>query len=100
MRILSGRRLGVGRSDSEGWSAARWPPAIDKPRFLSATEAKESYPPRTQTIVIRSDDEIHAYPTLALNWHQIVNDRISKEPISATSYPLCGTPVTFSKDRQ
>lgn len=70
-------------------------PAIDKPHFISARKAR----------FMKNDDRVlgieiagisRAYPVKILNWHEIVNDRIGREPFSITYCPLCGTGMAFS----
>ncbi len=69
-------------------------PSIDKPDFVMAGFAA----------FLRNDDEVlglvrgktaRAYPVPILNWHEVVNDRIGKDPVTITFCPLCGTGVAF-----
>jgi len=69
-------------------------PSIDKPDFVSAGFAA----------FLRNDDQVlglvrgkvaRAYPLPILNWHEVVNDRIGKDPVVITYCPLCGTGVAF-----
>lgn len=73
-------------------------PAIDNPRFISATKAEEG------DIRLRDDDAVlgvalggiaKAYPIRILNWHEIVNDEISGKPVLITFCPLCATGIAF-----
>ncbi len=69
-------------------------PSIDKPDFVMAGFAA----------FLRNDDQVlglvrgktvRAYPLPILNWHEVVNDRIGKDPVVITFCPLCGTGVAF-----
>lgn len=69
-------------------------PAIDKPDFVMAGFAA----------FLRNEDQVlglvrgktaRAYPVPILNWHEVVNDRIGKDPVVITFCPLCGTGVAF-----
>jgi hypothetical protein len=69
-------------------------PAIDKPKFLSAAEAK----------FLRDDDRIlgltihgqsKAYPVRILNYHEIVNDFLADQAVVITYCPLCGSGMAF-----
>lgn len=70
-------------------------PSIDKPDFVMAGFAA----------FLRDDDHVlglvrgnvaRAYPVPILNWHEVVNDRIGKDPVVITFCPLCGTGVAFT----
>lgn len=69
-------------------------PSIDKPDFVMAGFAA----------FLRNEDQVlglvrgrtaRAYPVRILNWHEVVNDRIGKDPVVVTFCPLCGTGVAF-----
>lgn len=69
-------------------------PSIDKPDFIMAGFAA----------FLRNDDQMlgltrgkvaRAYPLPILNWHEVVNDRIGKDPVVITFCPLCGTGAAF-----
>lgn len=72
-------------------------PAIDKPVFIKASDAKN----------MRDDDRVlaiarngisKAYPIRIMNWHEIVNDRFGDEAIAITYCPLCGSGIAFKAD--
>jgi hypothetical protein len=65
-------------------------PAIDRPRFLSAGEARFLQPGARVLGVLRNG-VAKAYPIAILNWHEVVNDRFASEPVVVTFCPLCGT---------
>ena len=68
-------------------------PAIDKPRFVDARDARIADPDRVLGIVHKG--VARAYPVAILNWHEVVNDRIAGDPVIVTYCPLCGTGMAF-----
>jgi hypothetical protein len=69
-------------------------PAIDRPMFIMGSEA--DYLDDTDRVLgIYRNGIAKAYPVAILNWHEIVNDRIGREPIVITFCPLCGTGMAF-----
>lgn len=69
-------------------------PAIDRPKFVKADEAR----------FLQGDDRVlgvarngiaKAYPVRILNWHEIVNDSFGAERIAVTFCPLCGTGIAY-----
>lgn len=69
-------------------------PAIDRPHFLSAAEAK-FLAGDERVLGIRRNGVAKAYPIAILNWHEIVNDEFAGEPVVVTFCPLCGTGMAF-----
>lgn len=69
-------------------------PAIDRPRFLSAAEARE-LKPGDRVLGLDLDGVAKAYPIAIMNWHEIVNDRFGDTPVAVTYCPLCGTGMAF-----
>jgi len=69
-------------------------PAIDRPRFVKASEARFMRGDDRVLGVVRNDI-VKAYPVRILNWHEIVNDRFGDEPIVVTFCPLCGTGMAY-----
>jgi len=69
-------------------------PSIDNPRFVEAEEIEELNH-QDYVIGIERDGEAKAYPIRILNWHEIVNDTISNDPIVITYCPLCGSGMVF-----
>jgi len=70
--------------------------SIDKPLFEEGQRASW----------LKEDDVVftinykgvqRAYPQRILNWHEIVNDTISGDPIAITFCPLCGSAVAFER---
>jgi len=70
-------------------------PAIDRPRFVEAGAA-DFLQPDDRVLGLRIGNQARAYPVSILNWHEVVNDRFGKLPVSVTYCPLCGTGVAFS----
>lgn len=69
-------------------------PAIDRPKFVQAGDAR----------FLQGDDRVlgvarngiaKAYPVRILNWHEIVNDKFGAEHIAVTFCPLCGTGIAY-----
>jgi hypothetical protein len=42
-------------------------------------------------------DQAWAYPIRILNFHEIVNDRLAKEPVLISYCPLCASGIVFSR---
>jgi len=71
-------------------------PSIDDPEFESieqATWLKEN----DRVFAIDYKGTQRAYPQRILNWHEIVNDTISGDPIIITFCPLCGSALAFER---
>jgi hypothetical protein len=69
-------------------------PAIDRPRFLTAAEAREVHP-GDRVLGLKRDGMAKAYPIAIMNWHEIVNDRFGDTAVAVTFCPLCGTGMAF-----
>jgi hypothetical protein len=70
-------------------------PAIDRPKFVAAGEARMN--PGERVLGIARNGEAKAYPVRILNWHEVVNDTVGGEPVAVTYCPLCGSGVTFAR---
>lgn len=68
-------------------------PAIDHPRFITATQADLADDERI--LGLELGGVARAYPIRILNWHEIVNDQIGAQAIVVTYCPLCGTGMAF-----
>jgi hypothetical protein len=71
-------------------------PSIDKPAFVSATQAtflKDD----DVVIAVAMEGEARAYPIRILVRHELVNDRIGKKPILVSYCPLCGSGLVFDR---
>ncbi len=69
-------------------------PALDKPRFVAADDAR-FLSPTDRVLGIYRNGVARAYPVAILNWHEIVNDRYGGDPVVLTYCPLCGTGMAF-----
>jgi hypothetical protein len=69
-------------------------PSIDKPRFILAANAGL----KKDDIVLGLEyqGEVKAYPLAIMNWHEIVNDQFSRQPVVVTYCPLCGSGVAYT----
>ena len=70
---------------------------IDKPIFITITEAQEFLDPREPVVVLTLDNHAKAYPLRILLYHEIVNDEIAGQPVFVAHCPLCNTAVVFSR---
>jgi hypothetical protein len=61
-------------------------PAIDRPRFVKAGEARFLHSD-DRALGVARDGIAKTYPVRILNWHEIVNDRFGGEPIVVTFCP-------------
>lgn len=68
-------------------------PALDKPRFVAARDARLADADRV--LGVAHQGVARAYPVKILNWHEVVNDRIAGDPVIVTYCPLCGTGMAF-----
>lgn len=71
-------------------------PSIDNPKFESAEQANWLNDEDT-VFAINYAGVQRAYPQRILNWHEIVNDTINKDPIAITFCPLCGSALAFER---
>lgn len=69
-------------------------PAIDRPKFVPAAQAKLD--PGDRVLGVALHGEAKAYPVRILNWHEVVNDKVGGAQVAVTYCPLCGSGVTFS----
>lgn len=74
-------------------------PAIDHPKFISASEAKKLGQIKEEDVVfaIYHKNVAKAYPQKILNWHEIVNDEVAGDPVLITFCPLCGTAIGYER---
>jgi hypothetical protein len=72
-------------------------PAIDAPRFLSASDGEAFMQSEDVVFGAVLNGEIKAYPQKILVWHEIVNDRFGQENVSVTYCPLTGTALGFKR---
>ena len=69
-------------------------PAIDKPTFVIAQKA-DFLDNDSAVLGIHFNGLSKAYPINILNWHEVVNDQFSGEPVVITFCPLCGSGMAF-----
>ncbi len=72
-------------------------PAIDRPKFVSITEARAWLREREPVIALEVEGEARAYPLQILIWHEIVNDEIGGVPVAVTFCPLCYSAIAFDR---
>jgi hypothetical protein len=69
-------------------------PSIDRPRFQDADEA-DDLEAQDRVLGLVIDGQPRAYPIDILDWHEIVNDRIGRTPVTISYCPLCGSGMAF-----
>ncbi len=72
-------------------------PAIDRPRFVSTSDAAGWLDPREPVIALAHAGRARAYPLQILMWHEIVNDTLGDLPIAVTFCPLCNASLVFDR---
>lgn len=73
-------------------------PAIDNPRFTSASQA-DFLDGNDRVLGINLQGQQKAYPVRILNYHEIVNDRVGNTAVVVSYCPLCGTGMAFLAHR-
>ncbi|MEE2664640.1 MAG: DUF3179 domain-containing (seleno)protein [Myxococcota bacterium] len=68
--------------------------SVDEPRFVGV-EAATWAADDTQVIGLEIDGDARAYPVHLLEYHQVVNDEFSGQPVVVTYDPIAGTPIAF-----
>jgi len=72
-------------------------PAIDNPKFSSATDAAEWLGPNEPVVAYINGDDARAYPLQILIFHEIVNDTVNNKPVTVTFCPLCNASIVFDR---
>lgn len=72
-------------------------PPIDAPKFWDKTKASQQYFEHEPVISVEINGKAKAYPLSVLMYHEIVNDELGGEPISATYCPLCNAAIVFNR---
>lgn len=72
-------------------------PAIDRPIFEKAGQARQWLKPNEPVISLTVKDQAKAYPLQILIWHEIVNDTIAGVPVAVTFCPLCYSANVFDR---
>ena len=73
-------------------------PAIDSPRFISASQA-DFLNSNDRVLGISLQGQQKAYPVRILDYHEIVNDRVGDTAVVVSYCPLCGTGMAFLASR-
>lgn len=69
-------------------------PAIDRPQFVKAGDAR-FLKNSDRVLGVTRGGIAKAYPVRILNWHEIVNDAFGVERVVVTFCPLCGTGMAY-----
>ncbi len=72
-------------------------PSIDSPVFESVEESSKWLKDGDRVFGVDYMGVQRAYAQRVMNWHEIVNDEISGEPVAITFCPLCGSAVGFKR---
>jgi hypothetical protein len=72
-------------------------PALDNPKFESATAADSWLAGVEPVISLIVEGEAKAYPLQIMTWHEIVNDEVGGLPVAVTFCPLCNTALVFER---
>lgn len=72
-------------------------PSIDKPKFTNVLEADSYLVEGDMVVGLDRSGEFRAYPLKILNWHEIVNDMVAKEPVVVTFCPFSYSVNVFSR---
>jgi len=70
-------------------------PSIDEAIYEPTWEADEWLDDEDIVMTVQYDDVIRAYPTLIMNWHEIVNDTLGDLSVAITFCPLCNSGLIF-----
>ena len=69
-------------------------PALSDPEMLPVAEV--DLPGAEPVLTVALDGHpARAYPLRYMTWHEIVNDRIGGQPVTATFCPLCNSAIAF-----
>ncbi len=71
-------------------------PALDHPRFISAAEADGVLKPSDPVVGLEFAGTAKAYPIRILNWHEVVNDHVGRQPVLVSWCPLCGSAIVYN----
>jgi len=72
-------------------------PAIDRPAFVSPSEAATWLAPKEPVLALEVKGDVRAYPLQILMWHEIVNDVVGGVPVAITFCPLCNSGIVFER---
>jgi len=71
-------------------------PALTNPK-LEPAQSADWLPDNARIIAVSVDGQTVGVPLRILDWHEIVNMTIGREPIAATYCPLCDSATVFSR---
>ena len=72
-------------------------PSIDEPKFISAEQADLWLSHEEKGAAVIHKGVKRFYPLQIMVWHEIVNEKISGDPILITYCPLCGSVIAFER---
>lgn len=72
-------------------------PALDAPRFVTASQADAWLKPDEPVISFQVGSDARAYLIQILIWHEIVDDTVGEVPVAVTFCPLCNTAIVFER---
>jgi len=104
----SAPRVSAGSVGSGGWSIPYEQvydggpgkdgiPALENPLMISSDEAT-GLSDEDLVVGVLFDGEARAYSHQVLDWHEIINDQVGKQPIALTYCPLTGTAINWSRN--
>jgi len=70
-------------------------PAIDEPRFISASDAGQYLEDGDEGVGIIAGSDIRFYPLNILAWNEVVNDTVNYQPMTVVYSPLCRMTAAF-----
>ncbi len=73
-------------------------PAIDRPKFVSQTDAFEWLEDNEPVIAFEHAGVARAYPLQILMFHEIVNDVVGGKAFAVTFCPLCNASIVFVRE--
>lgn len=73
-------------------------PSLDEPQFWEVDEASSTLTDDLLVIGIKEGDIIRAYPHFILDWHEIVNDKLSNVSVAVTYCPLTGSAIGWNRN--
>lgn len=72
-------------------------PSVDQPNFVSVSSAGSFLADDDLVVGIKIGRVIKAYPHIILDWHEIVNDDVSGQPVAVTYCPLTGSAIGWNR---
>jgi Protein of unknown function (DUF3179) len=86
-----------GKEISSGGPPRDGIPPVDRPTFVSQSEAASWLQDEEPVVLLEEKNEARAYPLQILIWHEIVNDEVAGSPVVVTFCPLCNTAIAFDR---